>query len=181
MSVTSKDSGNDLEGLFQRELQAINEDVRRKAAVSTLNNLRLNNRVTVEQFVSSISRHKDVWAVVSSMGILDLAAALSGQGTAPRAPEKSGGEKTRTRLSDEQKAGLKGVALRQLESHRAGLSRTELAAVIRDEQLKPAGIADEELADKLRIPLAELVTENKIHTVGEKRLMKYVPGVAKKK
>ncbi len=181
MSATRNDSGNDLEGLFQRELQAINEDVRRKAAVSTLNNLRLNNRVTVEQFVSSIQRHKDVWSVVASMGILDLAAALSGQGGAPKAAEKASGEKVRTRLSDEQKAGLKGAALRLLESHRAGLSRTELAAVIRDEQLKPAGIEDEELADKLRIPLAELVSENKIHTVGEKRLMKYVPGGTKKK
>lgn len=181
MSATRNDSGNDLEGLFQRELQAINEDVRRKAAVSTLNNLRLSNRVTVEQFVASIQKHKDVWAVVAQMGILDLASALSGQGSAPRDSEGTSGERVRTRLSDEQKAGLKGVALRLLESHRAGLSRTELAAVIRDEQLKPAGIADEELADKLRIPLSELVGENKIHTVGEKRLMKYVPGGTKKK
>ncbi len=180
MSATrNNDSGADVEGIFQRELQAINEDVRRKAALSTLNNLKLNNRVTVEQFVSSVQRHKDVWSVVASMGIIDLAMALTGRSTA--APEKAAAPKTRTRLSDEQKAGLKGVALRLLESHKAGLSRTELAAVIRDEQLKPAGIADEELADKLRIPLAELVGENKIHTVGEKRLMKYVPGGTKKK
>lgn len=180
MSATrNNDSGADVEGIFQRELQAINEDVRRKAALSTLNNLKLNNRVTVEQFVSSVQRHKDVWSVVASMGIIDLAMALTGRSTA--APEKAAAPKTRTRLSDDQKAGLKGVALRLLESHKAGLSRTELAAVIRDEQLKPAGIADEELADKLRIPLAELVGENKIHTVGEKRLMKYVPGGTKKK
>ena len=30
MSATRNDSGNDSEGLFQRELQAINEDVRRR-------------------------------------------------------------------------------------------------------------------------------------------------------
>ncbi len=179
MSATRNDPATDVEGIFQRELQAINEDVRRKAALSTINNLRLNNRVTVDQFVSSIQKHKDVWAVVSTMGIIDLAMALTGRSMAD--PEKAAGPKTRTRLSDDQKAGLKGVALRLLESHKAGLSRTELAAVIRDEQLKPAGIADEELADKLRIPLAELVGENKIHTVGEKRLMKYVPGGTKKK
>jgi hypothetical protein len=179
MSATRNDAAADVEGIFQRELQAINEDVRRKAALSTIHNLRLNNRVTVDQFVSSIQKHKDVWAVVSTMGIIDLAMALTGR--AAPAPEKEAAPKTRTRLSDEQKSGLKGVALRLLESHKAGLSRTELAAVIRDEQLKPAGIADEELADKLRIPLAELVNENKIHTVGEKRLMKYVPGATKKK
>lgn len=179
MSATRNDAAADVEGIFQRELQAINEDVRRKAALSTINNLRLNNRVTVEQFVSSIQKHKDVWAVVSTMGIIDLAMALTGRSAV--AAEKTTAPKTRTRLSDDQKTGLKGVAMRLLESHKAGLSRTELAAVIRDEQLKPAGIADEELADKLRIPLAELVSENKIHTVGEKRLMKYVPGALKKK
>ena len=181
MSGTRATEGgaSELEGLFQRELQAVNEDIRRKAALATIHNLRVNNRITVEQFLSSIQRHKDVWGVVASMGINELASALLGK-SAGRADAAPAG-KTRTRLSDDQKAGLKTAALRQLEAHRAGLSRTELAAIIRDEGLKPAGISDEELADKLRIPLAELVTDGKAHTVGEKRLMKYVPGAGKRK
>lgn len=82
----------------------------------------------------------------------------------------------RTRLSDAQKAELKGVALRLLETHRAGLSRTELAALVRHEGRIPHGVAEAELPEKLRIPLAELLTEGKAHTVGAKRLMKYLPG-----
>jgi hypothetical protein len=34
----------------------------------------------------------------------------------------------------------------------------------------------DELADKLRQPLGELVGDHKIHTVGEKRLMRYHAG-----
>ena len=50
---------------------------------------------------------------------------------------------------------------------------------IRD-RLSTVGVDRAELANKLRQPLGELVGDNKIHTIGEKRLMKYHSGPKKK-
>lgn len=171
-------ASSDLNNLFEKELNTVNEDVRRKAALSTLRNLRPTNRVTVEQFVASAQKHKDIWAVVSTLGIVDLAEALLGEKTHTRSEPPATGK--RTRLSDDQKNGLKAICVRLLEASRGGLSRTELASQIQTQGLKPSIIADGELAEKLRTPLAELLVENKIHTVGEKRLMKYFFGGKRK-
>jgi len=53
------------------------------------------------------------------------------------------------------------------------------AGQIADDVLATIGVKREELADKLRQPLGELVADKKIHTVGEKRLMKYHAGAKK--
>ena len=45
-----------------------------------------------------------------------------------------------------------------------------------DDVLVTIGVKRDELANKLRQPLGELVADNKIHTVGEKRLMRYHAG-----
>ena len=45
--------------------------------------------------------------------------------------------------------------------------------------LATVGVRRDELADKLRQPLGELVADKKIHTNGEKRLMKYYAGAKK--
>jgi len=173
----SSTASSDLNGLFEKELHTVHDDVRRKAALATLRNLRPSNRVTVEQFVASTQAHKDIWAVVSTLGIVELAEALLGQKSTPRADAPA--RRKRTRLSDDQKNGLKALCLRLLEANRAGLSRSALAAQIQRQGLKPAGLDDGELAGKLRIPLGELLRESKAHTVGEKRLMKYHAGKRK--
>lgn len=171
-------ASSDVNSLFEKELNAVHEDVRRKAALATLRNMRPTNRVTVEQFMTSAQKHKDIWAVVSTLGIVDLAEALLGQKSSARSDAPAAGK--RTRLSEDQKNELKAISLRLLEANRGGLSRTELASQIQSQGLKPSVIADAELAEKLRTPLAELLDESKLHTVGEKRLMKYFFGGRRK-
>lgn len=167
---------NEVSRLFESELQAIDEDVRRQAALRALRQLRPSNRVTVQEFFAACQQHRDIAAVVGTLGIVDFAQMLAG-----RAPSAAPAEdvRKRTRLSDAQKEELKGIALRVLSAHREGLSRTDLASAVRGQGLIPAGVAEIELPEKLRIPLSELIAEGKIHTVGEKRLMKYVPGKGK--
>src|SRR5690349_17227152 len=84
--------------------------------------------------------------------------------------------KRRQRLSEDQKSSLKNAILMVLEGQSGGRSRTELTAAIAAAGLSPADIARADLAEKLRQPLHELLVENKLHTVGEKRLMKYLLG-----
>ena len=68
----------DIGSLFEQELQARNEDLRKQAATRMFEKLHPSNRVTVDQFLTGIQQHKDVWAAVSTMGVLDFAATLAG-------------------------------------------------------------------------------------------------------
>jgi hypothetical protein len=166
---------SELDGLFQRELESVHDDVRRKAALAAFKKLLPNNRVTVEEFFTGLQRHKDIWAAVATLGINDFAAAIAGRREAmiSSAAEPS---RRRTRLSDDQKGSLKNAILLVLEGSSGGKSRTEITAAIDAAGLSPADIARPDLAEKLRQPLHELIAENKLHTVGEKRLMKYILG-----
>jgi hypothetical protein len=94
---------------------------------------------------------------------------------AQTAPEQT----KRTRISEAQKNSLKGAIVCVLGNHKDGLSRTDIAGQIGEDVLATIGVKRDELADKLRKPLGELVDDNKIHTVGEKRLMRYHSGVKK--
>lgn len=176
-------AGFDINALFEQELQARNEDLRRQAAMQMFSKLQPNNKVSVEEFLNGLKKHQDVWAAVSGMGILDFASTLAGgrKESAPKAgatAEKAG---RRTRLSDSQKNSLKGVIVNVLSGIKDGLSRTEIARNTNEELLGNVGVSREELAEKFRQPLGELVRENKIYTVGEKRLMRYFAGADPKK
>ena len=74
---------------------------------------------------------------------------------------------------------IKGAIVSVLGQHKDGLSRTEIAGQIGDDVLATIGVKRDELAAKLRQPLGELVGDRKLHTVGEKRLMKYHAGAKK--
>lgn len=163
---------NDLNSRFQNELQAVNEDVRRKAALAAFHKLRPSNRVTVEQFLGGLHTHKEMWVVVGSLGIVEFAEALAGH----HVPAPSETRRRRTRINDGQKSSLKAAILRMLEGHAAGMNRIEVTAAIIAGGLAPQGIERAALPEKVRQPLHELVAEGKLHTVGEKRLMKYVMG-----
>lgn len=164
---------NELDNLFQNELQSINDDVRRKAALDAFRKLRPGNRVSIEEFLSSLQRHREMWAAVSTLNIVDFAEALAGR----REVFLSAKPQTRrTRLSNNQKDELKDTILLVLSNYSAGRNRTEVAAAIIAGGLNHTDIDASELAEKLRQPLRDLVTEGKLHTVGEKRLMKYVSG-----
>ena len=171
----------DVTALFEQELQARNEDLRRQAALRMFAKLHPNNRVTVDQFLAGLQQHGDVWAVVSTMGILDFASSLTGGGSTsePTLGKATGKPGKRTRLSETQKNSLKGLVVNVLSGIKDGLSRTEIANNTNDELLGNIGVRREELADKLRQPLGELVADAKIHTVGEKRLMRYHAGPKK--
>jgi hypothetical protein len=95
----------DITALFEQELQARNEDLRRQAAMTMFSKLHPTNKVSVEEFVSGLKQHKDVWAAVSTMGVLDFAEALVGRRPTESKPAKA---QRRTRLSEAQKNSLKG-------------------------------------------------------------------------
>ena len=159
----------ELDSHFLRELQTVNEDVRRLAALATFHRLRPSNDVTVEQFLAGLQAHKELWAVVGSLGIVEFAQGLTGH-QAPRATEPQ----RRSRLTEDQKASLKAAIVRVLAGHPRGMSRTEVIAAVVSSGLTPAGIERADLPIKVRQPLHELVAGGELHTVGEKRLMKYL-------
>lgn len=161
----------DLSNHFLQELQTVNEDVRRLAALATFYRLRPSNSVTVEQFISELQGHQELWSAVRSLGIVEFAEALAGH-HAPIATKPQ----RRPRLTEEQKISLAATILRVLAGHPPGMSRTELTTAIITTGLTPVGIKRTDLPIKVRQPLHELLAAGKLHTVGEKRLMKYVLG-----
>jgi len=161
----------ELDSFFLRELQTANEDVRRLAALATFNRLRPSNDITVEQFLAGLQAHKELWAVVGSLGIVEFAQGLAG----PQAPPATAPQR-RSRLTEGQKANLKAAILRVLAAHPSRMSRTEITAAVVSAGLTPAGIKSPDLPVKVRQPLHELVAEGQVYTVGEKRLMKYLAG-----
>ena len=168
----------DISSLFEQEFQARNEDLRRQAALSMLSKLRPSARVTMAEFLDTLQQHKDVWTAVLSMSVVEFASNLGGRPHSEAvAPTES--KTKRTRISDAQKNSLKGAIVSVLGNHHDGLNRADLAGQIADNVLATIGVKREELADKLRQPLGELVADKKIHTVGEKRLMKYHAGAKK--
>lgn len=167
----------DLNNRFQHEMQAVNEDVRRNAALAAFHKLRPRSDITVEQFLGGLQGHKEMWAVVGSLGIVEFARALASHpSTAATEPRRR-----RTRINDDQKNSLKGAILRVLEGQSAGMKRIEVTAAIIVGGLVPSGIDRATLPEKVRQPLHELVAEGKLRTVGKKRLMKYVVGPSGKK
>jgi hypothetical protein len=178
--MSGKKAGSvfDISALFEQELQARNEDLRRQAALSMLPKLRPSARVTMAEFLDSLQQHREVWSAVLEMSAVEFASLIAGS---PRAEAtKAAPEQTkRTRISDAQKNSLKGAIVSVLGNHKDGLSRTDIAGQMGDDVLATIGVKRDELADKLRQPLGELVADKKIHTVGEKRLMRYYEGPKK--
>ena len=179
---TTNPAGLQIDSLFEQELRVQNEDLRRQAALRTFHKLHPHNRVTVEEFINSIKQNKDIWAAVSTLGILDFADAVLGQrATAVKGNRSEAKPHKRTRLSEAQKNALKTAITSVLGGNKEGLNRNEIARAISADQLSAINLDRTELANKLRQPLAELVGDSKIHTVGEKRLMKYHTGSGPKK
>ena len=165
----------DISALFEQELKARNEDLRRKAALSMLPKLRPSPRVTMTEFLDSLQQHREVWSAVLEMSAVEFASLIAG-GSRADATKTSPEQTKRTRISDAQKNSLKGAIVSVLGNRKDGLNRTDIAGQIGDDVLVTIGVKRDELANKLRQPLGELVDENKIHTVGEKRLMRYHAG-----
>jgi hypothetical protein len=159
-------------------LKARNEDLRRKAALSMLPKLRPSARVTMAKFLDSLQQHREVWSAVLEMSAVELATLIAG-GSRADATKTTLEATKRTRISDAQKNSLKGAIVGVLGNHKDGLSRTDIAGQMGDDVLATIGVKRDELVDKLRQPLGELVADKKIHTVGEKRLMRYYEGPKK--
>jgi hypothetical protein len=170
----------DINSLFENELQACNEDLRRQAAQTMFYKLHPTNKITVEQFFADLKQHRDVWAVVSTMGIVAFADAIVGDKASSKAAA-SDKPARRTRLSETQKNSIKAAIRKFLSDSKEGFSRSEIAQCIPSDQLAAIGVSLDELANKLRQPLGELVSDGTIHTVGEKRLMKYWAGSGPRK
>lgn len=174
-SAPMMNSTLDINVLFESELQACNEDLRRQAAQTILYKLHPTNKMSVEQFFADLKQHRDVWAVVSTMGIVDFAGAIVGD-KAKNQADASDKPARRTRLNETQKNRIKVAIQKLLSDSKEGFSRSEIAKCIPNDQLATIGVRLDELAHKLRQPLGELVSDGTIHTVGEKRLMKYWAG-----
>lgn len=174
------DSTLDINSLFEHELQARNEDLRRQAARTMFYKLRPTNQVSAAEFLAGIQQHRDVWAVVATLGIVEFAEAIVGDKAADKASPSAKPER-RTRLRETQKNAIKAAIQKLLIASKDGLSRSEIAQCIPNEQLATIGVKLDDLPSKLRQPLGELVRAGKIHTVGEKRLMKYWAGSDPKK
>ncbi len=174
------DSTLDINSLFEHELQARHEDLRREAAQTMFYKLRPTNKITVEEFLAGITQHHDIWAVVATLGIVDFAEAIVGD-KADHKAAPSDKPARRTRLNEAQKNAIKAAIQQLLSDSKDGLSRSEIAKCIPSEPLVAIGVSLDDLPSKLRQPLGELVGDGKIHTVGEKRLMKYWAGTAPQK
>ena len=60
--ATKKDGSMfDISSLFEQELSARNEDLRRQAALAMLPKLRPSAKVTMSDFLDTLQQHKDVW------------------------------------------------------------------------------------------------------------------------
>ncbi len=164
----------DVTSLFEQELQARNDDLRREAALAMLPKLRPSLRVSMAEFLDTLQQHKDVWKTVLEMTVVDFSKLLLGVRIGKATTRVS---VRRTRISDGQKNSLKGAIVSVLSQHPDGLNRTEIAGQISDDVVSTVGMRRDELADKLRQPLHALVTEKRIHAVGAKRLLKYRHGV----
>ncbi len=180
-NMAGKKAGSvfDISALFEQELKARNEDLRRQAALSMLPKLRPSARVTMAEFLDSLQQHREVWSAVLEMPAVEFGALIAGGGSRTEAAKAPAEPTKRTRISDAQKNSLKGAIVSVLGNHKDGLSRTDIAGQIGDDVLATIGVKRGELANKLRQPLGELVGDNNIHSVGEKRLMRYHAGAKK--
>ena len=165
----------DMGALFEQELQARNENLRWLAALSMLPKLRRSAWVMMAELLDSLQQHREVWSAVLEMSAVEFASLIAG-GSRADATKTAPEQTKRTRISDAQKNSLKGAIVSVLGNRNDGLNRTEVAGQIGDDVLVTIGVKRDELANKLRQPLGELVADNKIHTVGEKRLMRYHAG-----
>lgn len=168
----------DITTLFEQEFHARDEGLRRQAALSMPSKLRPSARATMAEFLDTLQQHKDVWSAVLSMSVVEFASNLAVRPDSETvAPPES--KAKRTRISDAQKNSLKGAIVSVLGNHKDGPSRPDIAAQIGDDVLATIGVNRDKLADKLRQPLGELVGDNKIHSVGEKRLLRDLAGPKK--
>lgn len=154
-----------------------NDDIRREVTLAAFHGLRPNNDITVEKFLGVLHDRQGMWPIVGSLGVVEFAQAIAGRQISI-APELR-----RTRINEGQKSSIKGAILSVLENQSAGMNRHQVTATIIAKGLTPHGIEHGTLEAKTRQPLHELVAEKKLHTVGQKRLMKYVlsPSVKKAK
>lgn len=168
---THKFEPSQMPALFSEELQTLQEDISRRAALAVLDRIRFTNATTLGDFLAEMKQRKDLWAVLTTVGVVDFAKAICGvvPGQAEDVVEP------RTRISESQKQGLKDLVLKTLQTANVGLNRKDLAARFSDNELDQLGLPrNDKLADKLRQPLLELLREKSIRSEGEKRLLVYL-------
>ena len=115
--MAAKKAGSvfDISALFEQELKARNEDLRRQAAMSMLSKLRPSPRVTMAEFLDSLQQQREVWSAVLEMSAVDFAALIVG-GPKTEAAKAAPEQTKRTRISEAQKNSLKGDCQRDWES-----------------------------------------------------------------
>ena len=162
--------------LYHEQLREITDWYQRQAAMVSVMQLRPTNGVTVESLLTALQKTPDLWAAVATMGIIDFAKAIVGSrrqepGT-PQLLEK------RSRLSPVQIRTLESAIVAALEQHSNGLSRRQILQEIDAAVRQQFRSSTARPLLKLRQPLAHLMVENKIHSVGRKRAARYFVGSA---
>lgn len=168
-----------VEAIYEEELKAINQELGRKAALAMLSRMRFGNQLTLGEFMDQMRDHKDVWSALSGIGVTDFARAVVGGGMTEAAPPSASGDDDdeavgRTRLTEVQKESLKEMIMEVMEAADEGLGRRVIAERMSEERVAELGIAQQQLAAKLKQPLAELVNDERLATEGQRRLMVYV-------
>ena len=67
----------DISALFEQELKARNEDLRRQGALSMLPKLRPAALVTMAEFFDSLQQHREVWSAVLEMPAVEFGALIA--------------------------------------------------------------------------------------------------------
>lgn len=170
--LTSKDHDHSLniEELYKQELQSLHEKISKQAARALLEKLQPSNKITAEQLFLDL---KQMWEEISGMGALDFLCALLGDRKLHVSVQRPHGQ--RTRLTNSQIESLHVKILQILNEHQEGLNRKQISSYFSVQEIKNLQIDQRELFDKLRIPLSELLTQGRIYSQGNKRLLKYFP------
>ena len=117
---------------------------------------------------------------MSTMGIDDFVETIGGKSVRRKSKPGKEPQPSAPPVGSAEELAQRHHHQRALECQRWPEPWQEIADNINNELLANVGVDRAELANKLRQPLGELVADNKIHTIGEKRPMKYHNGPGKR-
>ena len=164
----------DFHALYRERMRLVADDLRRQVARSAIESMRPSNRLSVGDFLTALQQDPEVWDAVASLGLMDFAGSVTGRRRSwpGLVPAK------RSRLTATQTASLKSAIVAVLMRHADGLVRRQIAQSFDEKAMKRLRLDRSTLPRKLRQPMAQLLAERKIHTVGQKRGARYFAGSA---
>lgn len=165
----------DLGAAYQQEFNNIQFNIGKEAAISVFRKLAVSSEITIGQLFKSLTEDPSLWLGLSELQALEFARILLGrekQRSHPHAPSE---KKKRNKLSVQQSTELKQLIMNTLQDCPKGLTRLRLVESFNKETLKELGMSSQEANIKIRRPLVDLVKEQLLYKVGEKKGVRYIP------